>query len=91
MAQLNIKATSCDSIKVMKCTVYIINILYVMFNVFNWTLIFIYKGIRQFEFPLADEPVKGEWKIVASFQGDITSTVFEVKEYGKMLYYMDDK
>lgn len=39
--------------------------------------------MKQFEFPLADEPMLGEWKISVSFQGDVTTTTFEVKEYGK--------
>lgn len=39
--------------------------------------------MKQFEFPLADEPVKGDWKISASFKGAATSTTFEVKEYGR--------
>ena len=44
--------------------------------------------MKQFEFPLADEPVLGDWKISASFQGEITTTTFEVKEYGKMKRFL---
>lgn len=39
------------------------------------------KGIKQFEFPLSDEPTLGDWKISASFKGEVTTTTFEVKEY----------
>lgn len=46
--------------------------------------IFFSLGMKQFEFPLADEPVRGKWKISASFEGNIASTEFEVKEYGKI-------
>lgn len=41
--------------------------------------------MKQFDFPLADEPMLGDWKISVSFQGDVTSTTFEVKEYGKRI------
>ncbi len=45
-----------------------------------------FTGMKQFEFPLANEPVKGDWKISASFKGDVSTTTFEVKEYGKKNY-----
>lgn len=48
--------------------------------------IFFSSGMKQFEFPLADEPVKGKWKISASFEGEIANTEFEVKKYGKIQF-----
>ncbi|GBM68559.1 Ovostatin, partial [Araneus ventricosus] len=39
------------------------------------------KGITQMEFPLADEPVQGSWRITVSNSKDTASTRFDVKEY----------
>ncbi|GIY63381.1 hypothetical protein CEXT_236271 [Caerostris extrusa] len=38
-------------------------------------------GITQLKFPLADEPVKGPWKITVSSGKETQSTTFDVKEY----------
>ncbi|GBM17289.1 hypothetical protein AVEN_189480-1, partial [Araneus ventricosus] len=38
-------------------------------------------GITQMEFPLADEPVQGSWRITVSKDKDSQSTTFDVKEY----------
>nr|WBW70092.1 venom protein [Lampona murina] len=50
-------------------------------RLFQWKDVSLGKGMKQFQFRLADEPVNGDWKIAASFKGDVTSTSFEVKEY----------
>jgi hypothetical protein len=50
-------------------------------RLFQWKDVCLGKGMKQFEFPLANEPVKGDWKISASFKGDVSTTTFEVKEY----------
>ncbi|CAL1263350.1 unnamed protein product [Larinioides sclopetarius] len=39
------------------------------------------KGITQNQFPLADEPVQGPWRITVSDNKDTQSTTFDVKEY----------
>nr|BAR45588.1 alpha-2-macroglobulin 2 [Hasarius adansoni] len=50
-------------------------------RLFQWKNISMERGMKQFEFPLADEPVLGNWKISVSFQGEVTTTTFEVKQY----------
>ncbi|KAF8794905.1 Murinoglobulin-1 like protein [Argiope bruennichi] len=39
------------------------------------------KGIAQNEFPLADEPVQGTWRITVKKDKDSQTTTFDVKEY----------
>ncbi|XP_055930370.1 alpha-1-inhibitor 3-like isoform X3 [Argiope bruennichi] len=39
------------------------------------------KGIQQMQFPLADEPVLGNWRITVSNKNATESQTFEVKEY----------
>ncbi|GFR23611.1 murinoglobulin-1 [Trichonephila clavata] len=39
------------------------------------------EGIQQLQFPLADEPVLGSWRITVSTKNETESTTFEVKEY----------
>ncbi|XP_055924186.1 alpha-2-macroglobulin-like [Argiope bruennichi] len=39
------------------------------------------KGITQNEFPLADEPVQGTWRITVNKDKDSQTTTFDVKEY----------
>lgn len=50
-------------------------------RLFQWKDVSMENGMKQFEFPLADEPVQGQWKISATFKGETTTTTFEVKEY----------
>ncbi|GFS48629.1 murinoglobulin-1 [Nephila pilipes] len=39
------------------------------------------EGVKQMQFPLADEPVLGNWKITVTTKNDTESTTFDVKEY----------
>ncbi|GFX13478.1 murinoglobulin-1 [Trichonephila clavipes] len=39
------------------------------------------EGIKQLQFPLADEPVLGSWRITVTTKNESESTTFDVKEY----------
>ncbi|KAF8794906.1 CD109 antigen like protein [Argiope bruennichi] len=50
-------------------------------RLFQFKRVHLGKGINQMEFPLADEPVQGPWRITVSKDKDSQSTSFDVKEY----------
>ncbi|XP_035207333.1 ovostatin-like isoform X2 [Stegodyphus dumicola] len=58
-------------------------------RLFQWKKVPLGSGIKQLEFPLADEPVEGNWKIKASINDEVETAIFEVKEYVLPKYEVD--
>lgn len=58
-------------------------------RLFQWKNVQVGRGIKQLEFPLADEPVEGEWKISLTVGDNDYYTTFEVKEYVLPKYEID--
>lgn len=50
-------------------------------RLFQFLGIHLGEGVKQMQFPLADEPVLGSWRITVTDKNETESTTFDVKEY----------